>query len=572
MALGAQDQRGRQAEPGGDGERPRLARPVVDEPEGGRQRGGVELHRGIARARLDGGEGAQRLEVRGGHDQRPALGERLENRAGQGRAFVRIGAGAQLVEQHEGAGVRLGEHLADLFDEGGEGREVLGDRLVVADHGEDPLEDRYARAFGRGDVAAGLGHEREQGEGLERDGLAARVGPGNQQQRPVGGELEIHRHDLARGVAPALREEQRVACGLEVDAALAIEGRPRGLHAVGEVGAGEHPVQGAERLHERGQLVAPRAHRLGQLGEDARGLLLLVALEGDEVVVRLHHRLGLDEKGLAALRAVVDDAAQPPAGLGPDGQHVATVPDGDEAVSEDAIALGLQQPLEVGDEAAPSLPELAAYGAEPGARAIGQGSVVVERLAQELAEVGQARQAVRARGEPGRDRTDRARVGGQVRRRVEQREQREQLGSVQHAAVGMRAVEDRAGVGQAVEWRSAFLGQRATRLGGGIERFVDLGGGAEGLRRRRALAPYRGARVGSDQGADGVPFDPAPPETACLHPGPHSLPSGLDGSAGGTVRSTAANRPSAPAASPSCARRGPSACAERWASRNVGAS
>src|SRR5437667_5849803 len=45
-------------------------------------------------------------------------------------------------------------------------------------------------------------------------------------------------------------------------------------------------------------------------------------------------------------------------------------------------------------------------------------------------------------------RSDRARVGGQARRRIEQREQRHQLGPVEHAAVGAGAVEDRAGVGQ----------------------------------------------------------------------------------------------------------------------------
>jgi len=42
--------------------------------------------------------------------------------------------------------------------------------------------------------------------------------------------------------------------------------------------------------------VAAGAHGVGQLGEDARRLLLLVALEGDQVVVRLDHGLGLDEE------------------------------------------------------------------------------------------------------------------------------------------------------------------------------------------------------------------------------------------------------------------------------------
>ena len=418
-SLGAQDQRPRQSEPGGDRQRPRLTGAVVDQPERRSERGGVELDRGIARARLRGGERAEGLEVRGGDDQRATIREHFEDRPRQRRALVGIGARAELIEQDERALIGLGEHLADLLDERGERREVLGDRLIVADDGEDPFEHRHARALRRGDVAAGLRHQREQRERFERDRLAAGVRAGDEQQRSIGRQLEIHRHDLAGRIAPLLREQQRVARGLEIHATVTIDGRPRGLHALGQMRTREDPVERTQRLDERRQRLALSAHGVGQLGEDAGRFLLLVALEGDEVVVRLDHRFRLDEQRLAALRAVVHDAAQSAAGFRAQREHVAPVAHRHEAIGEHAVALRLQQSLEICDETPASLTELPTQLAEPRAGAIGQRAVVVERLAQALAQLVHTRERFGAGGQRGGDGADRASIGAHARRRVE---------------------------------------------------------------------------------------------------------------------------------------------------------
>ena len=147
--MGALDQLRRQAEPRADGERVALPGPIVDEAERRREPLAVELDRGVARARVGGGEALERLEVRRGDAERAALGQLLEHRLGERRAVVGIGAGAELVEEHERALVHLLEHLAELLDEGGERREVLGHALVVADDGEDLREDGQARALAR---------------------------------------------------------------------------------------------------------------------------------------------------------------------------------------------------------------------------------------------------------------------------------------------------------------------------------------------------------------------------------------------------------------------------------------
>ena len=105
--------------------------------------------------------------------------------------------------------------------------------------------------------------------------------------------------------------------------------------------------------------------------------------------------LGLDEDRLTALRAVVHDAAHALARLGAHRQHVAAVAHGHEAVGEEPVALGLEHALEVGDDAPAAVADLLAQLAEPRAGAVGEAAVVVERVAEGVAEIGQAGQARR---------------------------------------------------------------------------------------------------------------------------------------------------------------------------------
>ena len=134
------DQLGVEAEARGDRQRVALAGLVVAQPEGRRQRRGVELDRGVTRARMGGRERLERLEVGRRDHERTTAGQLLEDRLRERRALVRIRPGAELVQEHQRALVGRVEDLADLLDEGREGREVLGDRLVVADDREDVVE------------------------------------------------------------------------------------------------------------------------------------------------------------------------------------------------------------------------------------------------------------------------------------------------------------------------------------------------------------------------------------------------------------------------------------------------
>ena len=102
----------------------------------------------------------------GRRDPAAALAEFFEDGNGQRRALDGVGAGAQLVDQDEGAVIRLLEDGDELGHVGGEGREGLLDALFVADVDEDILKGRDGRARSGRDEQPAHGHEGQKADGL----------------------------------------------------------------------------------------------------------------------------------------------------------------------------------------------------------------------------------------------------------------------------------------------------------------------------------------------------------------------------------------------------------------------
>ena len=76
------------------------------------------------------------------HDhQRAGIEEMLDDRGGNGGAFLRIRARSELVEQHERAVGGAFEDAPQPDQIGGEGREVFEDALVVADEDVEVVDD-----------------------------------------------------------------------------------------------------------------------------------------------------------------------------------------------------------------------------------------------------------------------------------------------------------------------------------------------------------------------------------------------------------------------------------------------
>ena len=136
------------------------------------------------------GEGFEFGIVRGDEGGDAAFEQVREDGTRQRRTFLWIGASAEFVQDDQGAAVGLLQDVDDVGDVAGEGGEGLLDGLLVADVGVDGLEAGQLRAGLGRDVQPGLSHQRQQANGLERDGLAARVGAGDDQG--VGARSEVN--------------------------------------------------------------------------------------------------------------------------------------------------------------------------------------------------------------------------------------------------------------------------------------------------------------------------------------------------------------------------------------------
>ena len=108
-----------------------------------------------------GSPNLERRKVRG--DERPCthLQKAFADGDGERRAFLRVGRGAQLVQQHQRTAVGLARDAVHVGDVRGKRGKVALDGLRIADVGVDGAEDGQAR-IRRGHGQTGLRHEREQ--------------------------------------------------------------------------------------------------------------------------------------------------------------------------------------------------------------------------------------------------------------------------------------------------------------------------------------------------------------------------------------------------------------------------
>ncbi len=174
------------------------------------QRLDVELDRRVAHTRCVVSIELEIAVVRRRKGRDAAIAQVIQQRHGQRRAFLRIGARAQLVEQHQALRVGLLQDVDDVGHVAGEGAEALLDALLVADVGVDAFEDTQLAALVNREHHARLRHERQQADGLERDCLAARVGPRDHDEVGVVIEIDVNGHDR-------LLIEQRMTRPVQVD-------------------------------------------------------------------------------------------------------------------------------------------------------------------------------------------------------------------------------------------------------------------------------------------------------------------------------------------------------------------
>ena len=117
---------------------------------GGREGHGVELHVGVLQARMGVGEGLHFTVMGGHHGRDTTLHQAGKDGLGEGGTLQGVGAGAQLIEQHQAIGRHGLEDLDDVAHVRAEGGERLLDALLIADIREHALEDREGGALSSG--------------------------------------------------------------------------------------------------------------------------------------------------------------------------------------------------------------------------------------------------------------------------------------------------------------------------------------------------------------------------------------------------------------------------------------
>ena len=255
MALGAGDDRLRQTQAGGDGQRVAAAGDAVGEAVGGFQRAGVQVNAGVDHAGLFLGQAGHVAVMGSGHYHGAGVAQVGQQGNGEGGTFFGVGGGTEFVNEDEGAvggDIHDALQVADVAAESGQG---FKDALLVADVGVDAVKEGQVGVLG-GQLEAGVGHHRQQADGFEGDGFAAGVGAGDEQDGVAGVNGDGGRHDVAG--------EQRMARASQAQPA-----RFAGVKQVGRDGAegrgvtalGHGQVKAAQQVVHQGDVFGVAAHQ-----------------------------------------------------------------------------------------------------------------------------------------------------------------------------------------------------------------------------------------------------------------------------------------------------------------------
>ena len=315
-----------------DGQGVGLARQADDQAVGGREGLLIKLHRGVLDALRRQGVRLELGVVGREHGGDAAGPHVVEDGGRQGGALGRVRAGAELVEEDQVMLPGVTEDVDDILHVAGEGGQGFFNRLGIADVGKDFSEYGQACSACR-HKEAGLGHDSQQTQGLQRHGLAAGVGTGDDQDPVVAADFNVNGDGL-------FRVQEGMAGSFNLQRCSGIVGGGRDdfrlhrPHLFGQAGPGEDEVEGCDgAVVPVDDLLRNRAGggKRGQNPADFVGFFFLFFADG---IIRFDGLHGLDVEGLARGGSPMDDAGHPGLELGPDRKDEAVVPGRDQGVGE----------------------------------------------------------------------------------------------------------------------------------------------------------------------------------------------------------------------------------------------
>jgi hypothetical protein len=152
------------------------AQGVRDQTERRRQGLRGELHRSRHDVRFPKGHPLDGRQVRDDEDLAGLTPEVLQDGRPEGRPLGRVGTRAEFVDQEQAPSDGRRQHGDEAPDVGRESAEVLSQVLLVADVGHHVGEARQDCPLVSRDGETRLGHQDDEADRLEGDGLAAGVG------------------------------------------------------------------------------------------------------------------------------------------------------------------------------------------------------------------------------------------------------------------------------------------------------------------------------------------------------------------------------------------------------------
>ena len=358
MAAGGVDDVGGDAQLGTDQKGVGLARHADTELIGGHQRFYVEFAAGVDHAgrfqRID-----LHLGIVGGRHQQAALAAQLlQNADRQRRALGGIGAGAQLVQQHQRTAAGDLQNMTDALHMTGEGRKALLNALLVADVHKVLVKMADGAALVRGNQKAVLRHGVEQPGGFQRHSLAAGVRTGDDQRVVFVTQGNIHRYDL-------FLVDQRVAGFVQLKAHAVVDGGHKGVLLHGKARLCQQQVDLQHGVVAVAELRLQTAHLRREGGQDAGDLLLLLRAQLHNAGVGFDHGGRLNKNGGAGAGNIVDDAAHLAAVLGAYRHDIAPVAQRNHGILQKFVGGGIfDDGIQLGADGILGLADLAAQIAQ----------------------------------------------------------------------------------------------------------------------------------------------------------------------------------------------------------------
>ena len=264
------------------------ARHPHQEAVGREQRFGIEFDAGVFHALAAEGERLE-LAVVGRHDgPDPFAVQVVQDGHGQGRPFVRVRPGTDLIHQDQLAGPHFAQDGNEVFHMAGKRTQALLNTLFIPDVRVDGPENRQLRCRHR-QKKSRLRHEGENPRRFQGHGLAARVGTRNEERVEIPAEADIQRHASLPG-------QQGMASFVDAQGAVFRQDRFHGLGLQGIKGLGIHGVHVRRHVEAAQQRFAFTPDQDRQMAQDPLHFFLFLDQVPLDFVVEVDHGQGFDKQ------------------------------------------------------------------------------------------------------------------------------------------------------------------------------------------------------------------------------------------------------------------------------------